>query len=225
MPIAQLADAQATPDRRPGRRRDERLSEAIIDATLALLREDGYDGLSIEAIARRAGVSRPTVYKRWRSLTDLVLEAARRTPDLGPAFPEGIIEVPDTGSLRGDLLRIALDGAELHRSLRERGLLHGFLAGIVADPALGPIYKEGFLDPDYERLHVIFTRARERGELRDDIDATIGLEMLVAFGFYRSAFTGDPLDPDVLQRVIDVVVDGVTRRPDATTDREETSCD
>lgn len=216
--MPQVADTQATDtppvERRPGRRLDERLSRAIVDATLDLLREDGYDGLTIEAIARRAGVSRPTIYKRWRSLSDLVLDAARLTPDLGPAFPEGIIEVPDTGSLRGDLLQIALDGAELHRSLRERGLLDGFLAGIVADPALGPIYKDGFLDPDYERLQVIFSRARERGELHRDLDPAIALEMLVAFGFYRSAFTRDPLDHAVLEHVIDVLVAGVTR-PDA----------
>src|SRR5205814_3995053 len=87
---------------RPGRRRNEALSQAIVDATLAILREEGYDGLSIETIARRAGVSRPTIYTRWRTLHDLVLEAARQARDTGPVF-EGIIDVPDTGSMRGDL--------------------------------------------------------------------------------------------------------------------------
>lgn len=202
------------PIRRPGRRRDEALSEAILQATLELLREQGYDGLSIEAIARRAGVSRPTIYKRWRSVTDLALEAARRTPDLGPAFPKGIMEVPDTGSLRDDLLTIALDGAELHRAQHARGLLNGFLAGIVSEPTLGPIYKEGFLDPDFERLQVIFEHARARGELRDDFDPAIGLEMLVGFGFYRSVITRDPLDRDALERVVDVIVRGLARAPD-----------
>jgi AcrR family transcriptional regulator len=204
------AIAKTPGSRRPGRRRDERLSEAIIQATLDLLAEHGYDGLSIEAIARRAGVSRPTIYARYRSLGDLALAAARRTPDLGPAFPEGIVAIPDTGTLRGDLLAIALDGAELHRSLHERSVLNGFLAGIVADPTLGPAYREGFLDADYRRLQVIFERAKERGELDDDVDPGIGLEMLVAFGFYRSLFTRDPLDPDVLGRVVDVIVDGLT---------------
>jgi AcrR family transcriptional regulator len=208
-PDATAPETTEPEPRRPGRPRDERLSEAILEATLALLAERGYDGLTIEAVARRAGVSRPTIYARWRTLSDLALEAARRTPDLGPAFPEGIVEVPNTGSLRGDLLAIALDGAELHRSLSERGLIHGFLAGIVADPTLGPIYREGFLDPDYHRLQVIFERARARGELREDFDPGIGLEMLVAFGFYRTAFTRDPLDAEVLGRVVDVLVDGL----------------
>ncbi|MGH9030685.1 MAG: TetR/AcrR family transcriptional regulator [Acidimicrobiia bacterium] len=195
--------------RRPGRRPDERLSEAVIDATLGLLAEHGYDGLSIEAIARRAGVSRPTIYKRWRSLSNLVLDAARRSRDLGPVFPEGIVAIPDTGTLRGDLLAIARDGVELLGAAERQDFLNGLFAGIAADPALGPTYREGFLDPDYYRLQVIFKRARARGELRDDLDPGIGLEMLVAFGFYRMRIIRDPLTDEVLETVVDVIVRGL----------------
>jgi AcrR family transcriptional regulator len=203
---------------RPGRRRDESLTRAILEATLALLREQGYDGLSIEAIARRAGVSRPTIYKRWRSLSDLALDAARLTPDLGRAFPEGLIPVPDTGSLRGDLLAIARDGVALLRSLDERGILTGLFAGIVADPALGPVFRSGFLDRDAERLHAVFERARRRGELRDGVDPSIGLEMLVAFGFHRIVIVRDSLEESVFERAVDVLVAGLTNAGDGSPD-------
>ena len=203
---------------RPGRRRDESLTRAILEATLALLREQGYDGLSIEAIARRAGVSRPTIYKRWRSLSDLALDAARLTPDLGRAFPEGLIPVPDTGSLRGDLLAIARDGVALLRSLDERGILTGLFAGIVADPTLGPVFRSGFLDRDAERLHAVFERARRRGELRDGVDPSIGLEMLVAYGFHRIVIVRDSVDESVFERAVDVVVAGLTNAGDGSPD-------
>jgi AcrR family transcriptional regulator len=194
-----------------GRRRDEAISEAIVDATLAILREEGYDGLTIEAIARRAGVSRPAIYTRWRTLHDLVLEAARQARDSGPVF-EGIMDVPDTGELRGDLLSMMRDSVALHRRMDERGILNGFVAGIVADPSLGPVFRANFMDPDFHRLMVIFERARERGELSDDVDPTIGLELLVGAGFYRSVITRDPLDDAWLEAAIDLVVGGLTQQ-------------
>ena len=200
--------AYTATEARPGRRRNEALSQAIVDATLAILRVDGYDGLSIEAIARRAGVSRPTIYSRWRSLHDLVLEAARQARDSGPVF-EGIIDVPDTGSLRGDLLAIMRDGVALHRRMRDRGILDGFVAGIVADPSLGPVFRANFMDPDGQRLAEIFDRARARGELREDVDATVALELLIGSGFYRSVITRDSLDDAWLESAIDLVVIGV----------------
>jgi AcrR family transcriptional regulator len=197
--------------RRPGRRPDEALTPAILEATLDLLREEGYDGLSIEAIARRAGVSRPAIYKRWRSLHDLVLAAAREAQDDGPVF-EGIMDVPDTGSLRDDLLAMMRDAVALHRRMDERGILNGFVAGIVADPSLGPVFRANFMDPDFHRIMTIFDRARARGELRDDADPTTGLELLVGAGFYRSVVTRDSLDDAWLEAAIDLVVAGLTKQ-------------
>jgi AcrR family transcriptional regulator len=207
MSIATPRPARSSPRR--GRRRDEALSQAIVDATLAILRTEGYDGLTIEAVARRAGVSRPAIYTRWRSLHDLVLEAARQARTSGPVF-EGIIDVPDTGSLHDDLLLVMRMSVALHRRMDERGILDGFVAGIVADPSLGPVFRENFMDPDFNRLMVIFERARARGELRADADPATALELLVGSGFYRSVVTRDSLDDEWLESAIALVVAGLT---------------
>ena len=203
---------------RPGRRRDESLTRAILEATLALLREQGYDGLSIEAIARRAGVSRPTIYKRWRSLSDLALDAARLPPIWAAPSPRDSSRCPTRAACGATCWPSCATASLLLRSLDERGILTGLFAGIVADPALGPVFRSGFLDRDAERLHAVFERARRRGELRDGVDPSIGLEMLVAFGFHRIIIVRDSLDESVFERAVDVVVAGLTNAGDGSPD-------
>jgi hypothetical protein len=92
----------------------------------------------------------------------------------------------------------------------DRGILNGFVSGIVADPSLGPVFRENFMDPDFHRLMIVFERARERGELRDDADAQTALELLVGSGFYRSVVTRDSLDDEWLEPAIRLVVAGIT---------------
>jgi AcrR family transcriptional regulator len=203
--------SESTPASRPGRRKDAALSAAIIDATLEILATEGYDGLSIEAIARRADVSRPTIYRRWRSLSDLVLDATRQSREMGPVFPTGIMRIPDTGSLREDLMTIMRDGVAVQRSMGARGVQNGFIAGIVADPSLGPVFRANIMDPDHLPLLAVFARARERGELRDDFDEYLALELLTGWGIYRSVITRDSLDDDVLSAAVDIVVAGITK--------------
>ena len=199
--------------RRAGRGRppDETISRAIVDATLAIRREEGYDGLSIEAIARRADVSRPAIYARWGSLHEIVLEAARQARHTGPVF-EGIMHVPDTGSLRGDLLEMLREAFDLHERMRERGVLDGFIAGIVADPSLGPVFRANFMDPDYERLVAMFDRARERGEISENADGDTALHMIVGAGFYRSVITREPIDEEWLERATDLIIKGLQQQ-------------
>ena len=87
-----------TEKRRPGRPRNESYDGSILDAAMAILLEDGYPGLTIDGVAARANVGRPTIYRRWSSKPALVVAALARSTGLAPA--------PDTGSFRGDLLAV-----------------------------------------------------------------------------------------------------------------------
>src|SRR5436190_20339068 len=82
--------------RRPGRPRDPSYDKAILDATLEILFDRGYAGLTIDGVAARTGLGRPTIYRRWSSKPALVIAALAQSVGVSPA--------PDTGSLRKDLL-------------------------------------------------------------------------------------------------------------------------
>ena len=102
-----VAGEPPIPHRGPGRPRDASRDEAILTATVALLRRRGYPGLTIEGVASEAGVGRPTIYRRWASREALVLDAA------ATLVPQP--DVPDTGSVRDDLIALmhgAFEAAE-----------------------------------------------------------------------------------------------------------------
>src|ERR1700712_4178711 len=88
--------------RRPGRRRDESKDDAILDATRELLAERGYDGMTMDAVADRAGAGKATVYRRWPSKVQLTVDAVV----CAKGVPMAVDEIPDTGSLRGDLMSV-----------------------------------------------------------------------------------------------------------------------
>jgi len=111
-----------------GRPRDPSVDEAIIAATLELLDEQGYAGLSLAEVALRAGVSRTALYRRWDSKAQLVVEAmVSRVPAGGPL---------DTGSTRGDLLAYTQQLAATFRRTPAARALPGLVAAIATDPSL-----------------------------------------------------------------------------------------
>src|SRR3954469_17695240 len=91
-----------TAARRPGRRRDESKDDAILLATRELLAERGFDGMTMDAVADRAGAGKATVYRRWPSKVQLTVDAVV----CARGIPMTIDDVPDTGSLRSDLLAV-----------------------------------------------------------------------------------------------------------------------
>jgi AcrR family transcriptional regulator len=157
------------------RRRGSALEEALLDAAWDELREAGYAGLTMEGVAQRAGTSRPVLARRWPTRPQLVIAALRRHRPMLSG------EIPDTGSLRGDVLavlrRISARFAELGP-----GTFYGLLSDYVADPALLPDLQAQVLQTTgNEVMAGILKRAAERGEARDDIPprvATLPIDLL-----------------------------------------------
>ncbi|GGS05150.1 TetR/AcrR family transcriptional regulator [Streptomyces rubiginosohelvolus] len=148
------------PDRRPGGR-TARIRAQVLDAVRAELGEHGYEGLTMEAVAARAGVHRTTVYRRWQDVGGLladVLDAAGED-DWAP---------PDTGSLRGDLT--ALNG-EIHDSLVVRPSIPQALVAASFRSARAADAQQRLWEDRYQRCEAIVERAVERGELPPDTAA------------------------------------------------------
>jgi AcrR family transcriptional regulator len=148
------------------RRRGAALENALLDAAWAELQEAGYSGLTMEAVADRAGTSRAVLYRRWRSRPELVIAAIRRHRPLLSG------EIPDTGSLRGDVLAL------LRRNsgrLAEIGpeTVYGLLGDYLGDAGLFSRGQEAVLTMSAEVMQTILKRAAERGEARPGVERRI----------------------------------------------------
>lgn len=164
-----LPDAPHTPRR--GRPRDAARDRALMDATLAELQLHGYSGLTTAAVARRAGVSTATLYRRWRSKEDLVLGAA-------PAWAEELGPDHDTGSLRSDLSRLLHDKAAALDGPSGR-LLRAVLGEAAHNQALADVLMEQFVLPLQTRVELLLRRAVDRGEIPADQDPLVVGELVI----------------------------------------------
>jgi AcrR family transcriptional regulator len=177
--------------------RSRRSESAILEATIALLSEVGFGGLTIDGIAARAGVGKATIYRHWSSKAEVALEAFR-------AFIPPIHD-PDTGVFADDLRSI------LHQMVD--GLSNSPLAGIL--PSLVEAAER---DAEVERLFKDFgttrrnifrrvlTRAAARGELRDGLDHDLAIDLLVGPIFTRRLVTRGPLNRKHANAVLDMLL-------------------
>ncbi|MGV9536804.1 TetR/AcrR family transcriptional regulator [Streptosporangium sandarakinum] len=182
---------------RPGGRA-ARVREAVRQATIAELGEKGFDGLTVEGVAARAGVHKTTVYRRWGGVEGLAADAL----DLAGGEPW---PVPDTGSIQGDLRALA------------RLVVAGF-----ADPELGPVSTafiaaamrnaptaralHAFFAGRHEQSAVLVTRAVERGELPAGTDPAEVVRIAVAPLYYRLFVSGEPVDEAIADRAADAAL-------------------
>jgi AcrR family transcriptional regulator len=184
--------------RRPGRPRAPGYDKAILDATLEILFDKGYAGVTIEGVAARSGVGRPTIYRRWSSKPALVIAAITQSVGVSP--------IPDTGSLRRDLLAFQRQQARLMDWPASRRITAGLVADLVADPELAEPYFRDYLEPRRVSVWEALQRGVDRGELRADADFSLIYDLLLGTLFVRSVVRGEPLGPDLAEQTVDAVL-------------------
>jgi AcrR family transcriptional regulator len=189
--------------RRPGGR-SARVRVAAIAATLAELAETGYSALSLESVARRAGVHKTTLYRRWGTREDLVLEAM-----LDRAGEH--ISVPNTGSLRQDLIELAQTAAANAASPEVGAMARAVVAQMPHDSRLAAANRR-FWDERLALDGMIVEQAIERGEVASDTQPRQVIESVLGPIHLRLLLTGEPISPDFLQAIVDLVVDGLAQR-------------
>jgi AcrR family transcriptional regulator len=184
--------------RSPGRPRSESARRAILDATVRLIEQDGYGRVSIEAIARRAGVSKQTVYRWWPTKAAIILEALNEAAS-------AIAPVPDTGSLGTDLRRFVRRTVAGAAAPNAR-LLAALMAEAQRDEAFAQTFRAGFLAQRRRVLHEVLTYARSRGELATSADLDFLVELVFGMLWYRILARHEPLDRRFADQLTDAVL-------------------
>lgn len=178
----------------------------ILDATFDLLAEVGYDRLTLDAVASRAKAGKATLYRRWDDKCSLVIDALLRAKGAPPPA------VPDTGSLRGDLLALACGQGAL-TSAQPVTVLAGVITAIQCDAKFAHEFRTRFIGPKVEASKVAYERAKERGEISQDIDVDLLAPALAGIILHRLFLLDLPNDEDSVERVIDeIILPAATRR-------------
>ena len=190
--------------RPPGRPRSERSHLAIVKATLELLVEVGYARITMEEVQRRAGVGKATIYRRWASKEELVKDAIQHF--------SAELPVPDTGSLKGDYAAISTALVAIARDRNAALVMPRLLAEASRDPELHAIFYEQLVEPRRRVARIALERARDRGELREDVDLELTIDMLAGPIVYRFLITGGDLAPAaaVAPRLLDALLEGLS---------------
>jgi AcrR family transcriptional regulator len=189
------------PERRLGRPRSVVADEAILDAATASFIECGWEGLTIEGVAARAGVGKTTIYRRYPSRLDLILAAAERL-----AQEKG--DAPDTGSLRGDLRALADALLWMLTETRAGRAIPAMVAATSRHPELAVAYA-AFIAERRRMSAAPFERAIARGELAADADIPLMMDLLVAPLFYRAFVSFEPTDAAYVTNLVDAVMRSV----------------
>jgi AcrR family transcriptional regulator len=177
---------ETTKTSRPvGRPRSETARRAILDAAFELASRDVPGGLTMEAIARRAGVSKETLYRWWRSKAEVLLEALAERG-------ERQIPVPDSGNLEDDL-RTFMRATARALDPATRRVLRTLAAGAASDPEFADQVREQFIDRRRAALSAVLDQAVERGELPGKQAAT-ALDFVFGSLWYRLVFGVGRLD-------------------------------
>ena len=189
--------------RRPGGR-SARVRGAVIRAFLDSLVESGYSQLTFEGLAERAGVHKTTLYRRWGSRENLLLDAALE--GAGNAVP-----VPDTGSLEGDLRQLGRAVADYLQVPVAQAMLRSVLGEAMTEPKVAAIVRQ-FWTARFARIGEIVRRAAARGEIAMTGDEDLLLETLVGPIYLRVLVRQERPDPEFIAKVAHLVAVGAMDR-------------
>lgn len=192
--------------RKPGRPRSAQAHKAILDATLELLAQEGVQSLSIEAVAARAGVGKTTIYRRWDSKEDLIIDAIR---SVQIDFP-----IIDSGDLRHDLVALF---TKAYQMMTTRPLMGQLVLKLIGEyptnPEIFQVFLIRLLIPRFQTFVQRVKEAQARGEIRSDVDPLLVIDLIAGSFFFhwaimRNVLLSLPLD-EIAGQMIDMAMQGI----------------
>lgn len=168
----------------PGRPRSAASHQAILQAALELLSEVGFEAMSIEAIASRAGVGKTTIYRRYSSKDELVADAIE-------SIREEIV-IPDTGSLWGDIDALIQNAAQISLNPLGRQTVAMIISSASSNAEFAQIYWTKYLQPRQEAFAVVLERAKVRQEVKPGLDPGLVFDTMSGIMLYAMIFQPTP---------------------------------
>ena len=190
--------------RKPGRPRSAQADKAILQATLEELAEVGVEAMSIEGVAARAGVGKTTIYRRWPSKEELIKAAV------------GVVHIqtpiPDTGHLRDDVLlmvRNTLEAGVRYPLLPK--LFFRALSELRDKPEIFAVLQEQMIGPRFQQLFAMIDHAKERGEMRPDLDPGVAFGIIMGPVISLWLLPGIALPTQPPATLIEQIVESIMR--------------
>lgn len=188
------------PPQRTGRPRDAHIDAAVLEATFDALDDTGYGALTLAAVARRAGTTTPAIYRRWPTRQHLVLAAL--------AARLGEAHAPDTGCTLCDLNECV----EIFVAAFDRlppGVIGPLFADCAADPDLHANFMAVLFAPPRAAVAHTLSLAHTRGDLREDTDLELTVDLLGSLIHYRALFGHAPTSPADIERAVEALLRGI----------------
>jgi AcrR family transcriptional regulator len=185
---------------RVGRPRNPEIDAAVLRATRAVLDELGYTRLTLEEVARRAGTTKPAIYRRWRTRQGLVLAA------LGQRL--GVAKAPDTGCTLCDLDECLKVFVAAFRRMPP-DVLGPLFAECAGDRELRAAFMTTLFEPPRAAVRETLERAYARGDLRDGVDLDLILDLIGSLVHYRALFGHAPTSDVEIERAVEALLRGI----------------
>jgi AcrR family transcriptional regulator len=205
--IAAMTQLDITPDTakldapKLGRKRDHTRDPEILEAALDVLAETGYDGMTVDMVAARAKAGKATLYRRWPSKSELVLDAVAcmKKSDVD------LSNLPDTGTLRGDLIAM-IKNPTIQDGEKKLKVMAGLVSLLSRHPELAEAANQSLMEPRMNATRALITRAIERGEISPDCDIDLVVRVSPAMVSHRVLIERIPASRQFLISVLDGVV-------------------
>lgn len=182
--------------------RHQGVESAALSAALELLADGGVKGLTIEGVAARTGIAKTTLYRRWRSKEDLALAVLLDMARMATGAPAG----PD---VRAGLISYLDAVITILRDTLMGPVMQGLASDLATDPEMAKAFRAEVIAFRQEHLAKVIQHGLDEGELRPEIDLVLLQELLFGPVYYRLLFTGQSLEDDLAERIVDSVLPGI----------------
>lgn len=197
-------------ERGGGRPRNPKLDRAILSAALDLLAEEGYERMSVESIAQRAGVGKPTIYRRWPSKRAIVIDAVASLTEIADTPADGTVRERLTAFVE----RLWSKAAHAHED--RTSLLSHLVGEIHRSPELRDAVRSTFIADRRRQVKALLREGIETGEIDPDLDLEVAIDLVLSPLLARKLLTGGRISKDVGRAIVDLLFRGASPRPGGT---------